>query len=433
MDRLADDVRRLSLRAEDLTSVREGLDELLRRRVGYDIAALSTTDPSTLLLTSCLLSGDITFDPARERRLFDVEFAGDVASYAGLGQAVVPVARLHAITNGKLQLARRYEPVLEPLGVRDELRAVLRSNGAAWGTLTLYRTGEARPFSPDDETRIATAAAAMGDLFRLAMLRLAVRTPHALEDPPGMLLLDSQGELEALTPAAQVWLDAIDDRGRLPSAVSTVAAAARSGGGLARAALPTRDGRWVVLHGSSVKTEGDGPDDRVSIIIEAPRPPELAAIIADAHGLTSRERQITSLVSLGLANKQIAARLQLSVFTVQDHLKAVFAKTGVGSRGELVAAIYGQHYEPRHAAGLPPGPYGWFLDDEVPRDPPWHEQTTEHVVPVGNPASAAEQASDAPAEDREPTLLESKNAPARRLRPAAPRDRPRKSVRGAAT
>jgi hypothetical protein len=43
--------------------------------------------------------------------------------------------------------------------------------------------------------------------------------------------------------------------------------------------------------------------------------------------------------------------------------EVVFAKVGVQSRAELVATIYVRHYEPRR--GATPGPYGWYLDDNV--------------------------------------------------------------------
>jgi hypothetical protein len=46
--------------------------------------------------------------------------------------------------------------------------------------------------------------------------------------------------------------------------------------------------------------------------------------------------------------------------TVQDHLKSVFNKTGVGSRTELVATILRQHYLPRAKAGHPVGVNGFF-------------------------------------------------------------------------
>jgi hypothetical protein len=46
---------------------------------------------------------------------------------------------------------------------------------------------------------------------------------------------------------------------------------------------------------------------------------------------------MTGLVCQGLSTGQIAARLVVSGYTVRDHVKSVFDKTGVHSRGELVA------------------------------------------------------------------------------------------------
>ena len=65
-----------------------------------------------------------------------------------------------------------------------------------------------------------------------------------------------------------------------------------------------------------------------------------------AYGLTEQELVVTGLVCQGLSTGQIAARL-VSGYTVQDHLKSVFDKTGVRSRRELVATILRQHYLPQ--------------------------------------------------------------------------------------
>jgi DNA-binding CsgD family transcriptional regulator len=53
---------------------------------------------------------------------------------------------------------------------------------------------------------------------------------------------------------------------------------------------------------------------------------------AHSPGLTSREQEITTLVAIGLTNRQIADRLYLSPRTVEAHLTRVFAKLNVTTR-----------------------------------------------------------------------------------------------------
>lgn len=52
--------------------------------------------------------------------------------------------------------------------------------------------------------------------------------------------------------------------------------------------------------------------------------------------LSPRELQVVSLVSLGLVNKSIADRLQISVKTIEKHRANAARKMGVGSTAEMV-------------------------------------------------------------------------------------------------
>ena len=356
-------VRALAAHGGDLTAIRTQLDRDLRASVAYDFGAISTVDPATMLWTSCFVSG-LPSDPARRREkvLFDLEFRGvDLNGYAELANSGRDLGCLYDATGGDLARAQRFRLLLSEFDTKDEMRVVLRSHGLCWGTLTLYRAGESPPFSRRDQEVMHGAVGVIADLLRLTFLRAALVAPSSVEQPPGVVLVSTDGDIETTSDAARSWLDALDDRGRVPSVIRSVAAAAASGNGLARAALPGRDGRWIVLHGSPV-TDGDA----VAIIVEGARPIVLSEVIASAYGFTPRERDVTGLAAQGRTTKQIASALGISAFTVQDHLKAVFAKTGAQSRSELVATLYLQQYEPRVDAGSTPGPYGWYLDDEIP-------------------------------------------------------------------
>jgi DNA-binding CsgD family transcriptional regulator len=63
-----------------------------------------------------------------------------------------------------------------------------------------------------------------------------------------------------------------------------------------------------------------------------------ASTRGNPHELTARELEVLQLLCAGLRNAQIADRLRRSVRTVDHHLAAAFAKLGVGSRAEAIAA-----------------------------------------------------------------------------------------------
>jgi len=64
---------------------------------------------------------------------------------------------------------------------------------------------------------------------------------------------------------------------------------------------------------------------------------------------------VTLLVARGLSTGEIGRSLRISEHTVQDHLKAVFDKFGVHSRGQMLAAVFGGHYLPLMKGQPSPG------------------------------------------------------------------------------
>lgn len=52
--------------------------------------------------------------------------------------------------------------------------------------------------------------------------------------------------------------------------------------------------------------------------------------------LTAREGEVLQLLAHGLANKQIAAALEISEHTVKFHVSSIYSKLGVGNRTEAV-------------------------------------------------------------------------------------------------
>jgi DNA-binding NarL/FixJ family response regulator len=91
---------------------------------------------------------------------------------------------------------------------------------------------------------------------------------------------------------------------------------------------------------------------KVLVHLAHPSPESDQPAVSDV--LTGREREVLELAAQGLANKEIAAALELSIRTVEAHLSGVFHKLEVGSRTEAV--LYGLRQ-------------GWFELDG-PESPP---------------------------------------------------------------
>ena len=54
---------------------------------------------------------------------------------------------------------------------------------------------------------------------------------------------------------------------------------------------------------------------------------------------TDREKEITSLISLGLTNDEISKKLSISEPTVKTHLRNIYSKTDIHDRANLAIRV----------------------------------------------------------------------------------------------
>lgn len=77
-----------------------------------------------------------------------------------------------------------------------------------------------------------------------------------------------------------------------------------------------------------------------------PTPAAPKEAVAGRLGLSAREAEVLQLIAEGLTNREIAARLSLSVHTVERHTTNLYAKLGVRGRAEATASALRHHPTP---------------------------------------------------------------------------------------
>jgi DNA-binding CsgD family transcriptional regulator len=344
----------------DADALRTAVLPRLRKAVPVDALWWASADPATLLFTRSYRE---ELPQATGPYFVENEFLRrDVNKWTELSRDGTGVGTLMRATGGHPHSSHRYRDIFAPLGLEDELRAVLRVRNTCWGYICLHREAP-HEFSPDEARFVQRLAPHLAEGLRMGLLRQAC---HLSDDPsgPGLVMLAADGAVAGLNDAASEWLEDLGghaDGSNLPIEISALAVRLRhlppADPAMPRLKVRTRSGRWAILHASWLNAPAG---KLMTVIVQDAAAADVAPVIMAAYGLTDREQTISALVCQGMSTRQIAGRLHLTADTVQDHLKSVFNRTGVHSRGQLVATIFERDYLPRVIAGDPVSTAGSF-------------------------------------------------------------------------
>jgi DNA-binding NarL/FixJ family response regulator len=354
-ERLREEIVRLGARGLPREEFFAELAPRLRRSLDNDASCWHTLDPHTRLMTADapreLVERGIfaveTVDAAGELLVRSEYLIEDVNTFASLASRRVPVSTLEMATRGDPQRSTRYRELLAPAGIPHELRAAFVIRGRVWGAVHIARRESSGAFSQRDVDVLAQVAPAIAQGIRGSLRFDAARRGSGAE-PPGLLVLGAENEVELVTDPARELLSALASgaggEGALPSSVLALASflrRAEPGEGSNVVTVPSPAG-WITLHGSR---ESAAPG-RIAIVVERASGLQSATLRLELEGVTPREREVATLLARGLSNAEIADALVLSPHTVQDHVKSIYEKVGVGSRQELVARVFLDEYLP---------------------------------------------------------------------------------------
>jgi DNA-binding CsgD family transcriptional regulator len=320
----------------------------LRQAIGFDLWCCPLVDPESLIPHRPVVSDALPFGTRLPRMLFQDQAADEIISRAKLARSRDPVCILSAATGGDLARSSRWRDCGQPVGMGDELRAAVVDEHGCWASFELLRSSDDPPFQTEDANLMRDAARILARSLRQASFSA---TDEGAVEPgqTGVLLVDEHLQPQGFTQPAKDWLALLKAREQpeptlLPTHVYAVVGrllAAEAGDDPkrpARVRVRTGGGRWAIIEAARF----EGVQSAIAVSVHGATTEDILTLVARAHGLSARERELVALVLEGLSTRQLAERMFISRYTVQDHLKSVFDKLGVHSRRELVTGIFGE-------------------------------------------------------------------------------------------
>lgn len=361
-DRTRDEIVDLARDGLDWVTFSAAAADALRRAIPFDRSCWHTVDPGTVLFTGSLHQNIQCSGSWLAEHEYVID---DVNQWRFLARSGRKAGSTGIATHGDLSRCARNR---SNNSMGDELRGSFVVDDTYWGAAAFVRERGDAWFTEDDVRLLASLSEPIARAFRRALVVTAEESEPTMIGGPGVVVFDVKGNAESISPAAERWIEQIVEipAPTVPSESKTVQAVAARARALragqdplelaAQCRARTRTGSWLLLYGTPLSGEAEG---RTAVIIQPAARGEVAPLVALAYGLSDRERQVIRLCMQGRSTKEMARALQVSPYTVQDHLKSIFEKTGARSRGEVVGQIFLEQYVPGWEE-VEHSPSGWF-------------------------------------------------------------------------
>jgi DNA-binding CsgD family transcriptional regulator len=342
-------IDRLCASGGDATRLRVAALDAIRKVVAFDAHVWLLTDPATTVGSAPLAEVPSLPELPLTIRL---KYLTEVNRWTRLSASGSATGTLLGATGGDPARSPLWRDVLSRYGVSDVASVVFANRYGVWGFLDLWRTVPRPAFDRDEMDLLSAVAAPLTTALQQCQADTLTAPAAAVgrELGPIVFLLDDGLDIISQTAATSSWLELLlpNSGGRAPVAASVYNVAGQllaveQGVDThpATARVHLSRGLWVTLRAARMQAPSGASGGVITVTMEETSPVDRLEIFSRAYALTSRERELMRLLAAGIDTRTLAARMYLAENTVQDHLKAIFAKTSARSRQALLARAVG--------------------------------------------------------------------------------------------
>jgi DNA-binding CsgD family transcriptional regulator len=337
-------VKELCYRGLDSGVMRERIGDRLARHLGVSSYCFGATDPSTALPVHSVSVG---LEPSAVHAFLGLVLSTPSLDFGPWAARSNRVARLEDLVDD-VERDPYMTEILRPSGLRYDVQVACVGGGWSWGHMCLRRRGKDGPFTGHEVRFLELLVPHMTAGLRAAASRAALAATAGTTT--GIVILGPDGKVELANGVAErLFRQPVSGtRHCFLTGVNIVAARLeRALAGDSVADIPT----FVLVDEATQTTYrlraervlgADGRPRGLVMIEPAKSPGKSDQMQALAQfGLTRRECEVAVALVRGRTNAEIAADLVMSVHTVQDHVRKVFDKLGVGSRQQLAVRLLG--------------------------------------------------------------------------------------------